>query len=69
MLLMRAHESCLSLRTILSRAMALSIVTRASFDAEKEIEGEKNKNIFELIEKGALITKGELFKYFNQLIG
>ena len=39
------------------------------FDAEKEIEGEKNKNIFELIEKGALITKGELFKYFNQLIG
>ena len=39
------------------------------FDAEKEIEGEKNKNIFELIEKGALITKGELFKYFEQLIG
>ncbi|MDA8531915.1 DUF6495 family protein [Flavobacteriaceae bacterium] len=39
------------------------------FDAEKEIEGEKNKNIFELIEKGAQITKGELFKYFTQLIG
>ena len=39
------------------------------FDAEKEVVGEKNLNIFELIEKGASITKGELFKYFDQLIG
>ena len=39
------------------------------FDAEKEVVGEKNLNIFELIEKGASITKGELFKYFEQLIG
>lgn len=39
------------------------------FDAEKPIEGDKLLNIFELIEKGAVITKGELFKYFNQLIG
>lgn len=39
------------------------------FNAEKEVEGDKNLNIFELIEKGASITKGELFKYFEQLIG
>ena len=39
------------------------------FNAEKDIEGDKNLNIFELIEKGANITKGELFKYFDQLIG
>jgi hypothetical protein len=39
------------------------------FNAEKEIEGDKNLNIFELIEKGASITKGDLFKYFDQLIG
>lgn len=39
------------------------------FNAEKNIEGDKNLNIFELIEKGANITKGELFKYFDQLIG
>jgi cag pathogenicity island protein 24 len=39
------------------------------FNAEKEVEGDKNLNIFELIEKGARITKGELFKYFEQLIG
>ena len=39
------------------------------FDAEKEVIGDKNLNIFELIEKGASITKGELFKYFDQLIG
>lgn len=39
------------------------------FDAEKEIKGDKKSSIFELIEKGAQITKGELFKYFKQLIG
>ena len=39
------------------------------FNAEKEVEGDKNLNIFELIEKGGSITKGELFKYFEQLIG
>ena len=39
------------------------------FNAEKEVDGDKNLNIFELIEKGASITKGELFKYFEQLIG
>ena len=38
------------------------------FNAEKDIEGDKNLNIFELIERGANITKGELFKYFDQLI-
>ena len=39
------------------------------FDAEKQINGDKKLQIFELIEKGAHITKGELFKYFDQLIG
>lgn len=39
------------------------------FDAEKQINGDKKLQIFELIEKGAYITKGELFKYFEQLIG
>ena len=39
------------------------------FDAEKQINGDKKLQIFELIEKGAHITKGELFKYFEQLIG
>ena len=39
------------------------------FDAEKQINGDKKLQIFELIEKGACITKGELFKYFEQLIG
>ena len=39
------------------------------FDAEKKIKGDKKISIFELIEKGAQITKGELFKYFEQLIG
>lgn len=39
------------------------------FDAEKQIKGDKKLQIFELIEKGAQITKGELFKYFEQLIG
>ena len=39
------------------------------FDAEKQINGDKKLQIFELIENGAIITKGELFKYFEQLIG
>lgn len=39
------------------------------FDAEKQIKEDKKIKIFELIEKGAQITKGELFKYFEQLIG
>lgn len=39
------------------------------FDAEKRIKQDKKIQIFELIEKGAHITKGELFKYFEQLIG
>lgn len=39
------------------------------FNAEKSFKGDKLQNIFELIEQGAQITKGELFKYFEQLIG
>lgn len=39
------------------------------FNAEKKFKEDKLKNIFDLIEKGAQITKGKLFKYFEQLIG
>jgi hypothetical protein len=39
------------------------------FNADKSIETDKNKKIFELIKQGSTITKGELFKYFDDLIG
>ena len=39
------------------------------FNAEKSIETDKNIKIFELIKQGSTITKGELFKYFDDLIG
>ena len=39
------------------------------FDAEKPFDQDRLLNIFELIEQGSHITKGELFKYFDQLIG
>lgn len=39
------------------------------FNAEKSIETDKNIKIFELIKQGSTITKGELFKYFEDLIG
>ena len=39
------------------------------FNAEKSIETDKNIKIFELIKQGSTITKGELFKYFGDLIG
>ena len=39
------------------------------FNAEKSIETDKNIKIFELIKQGPTITKGELFKYFEDLIG
>jgi len=39
------------------------------FDSEKPFGDDKLHNIFELIEQGAHITKGELFKYFDKLIG
>jgi len=39
------------------------------FNAEKSIETDKNIKIFELIKQGSTITKGELFNYFEDLIG
>ena len=39
------------------------------FNADKSIETDKNMKIFELIKQGSTITKGELFKYFDDLIG
>tara|TARA_Y100000385_G_scaffold77076_1_gene78105 strand:- start:1422 stop:1892 length:471 start_codon:yes stop_codon:yes gene_type:complete len=39
------------------------------FNADKTIESDKNIKIFELIKQGSIITKGELFKYFDDLIG
>tara|TARA_B110000459_G_scaffold186940_1_gene218882 strand:+ start:545 stop:1015 length:471 start_codon:yes stop_codon:yes gene_type:complete len=39
------------------------------FNANKSIKIDKNKKIFELIKQGSTITKGKLFKYFDDLIG
>ncbi|MBK43450.1 MAG: hypothetical protein CMC83_06225 [Flavobacteriaceae bacterium] len=38
------------------------------FTAEKKIDKDKEQKIFSLIEQGASITKGNLFKYFEELI-
>ena len=39
------------------------------FKSKKEFSEDIKFNVFKLIEQGASITKGELFKYFNKLIG
>ncbi|AJR03867.1 DUF6495 family protein [Siansivirga zeaxanthinifaciens] len=36
--------------------------------AKKEYSDDKNLDKFKMIEKGAVITKGDLFKYFDKLI-
>lgn len=36
--------------------------------ADKDYTEDKNLDKFKMIEQGAVITKGELFKYFNKLI-
>jgi len=38
------------------------------FDAVKNYENERSLDIFRLIKKGAVITKGELYDYFDTLI-
>lgn len=38
------------------------------FTGTKPYHTERNKEIFELIEKGSTISKGEIFEYFNKLI-
>ena len=39
------------------------------FNAKKDYSEDKHQDIFQLIQQGANITKGELFKYFQTLIG
>jgi len=38
------------------------------FTGAKPYAKERNIELFELIEKGSVISKGELFEYFNQLV-
>lgn len=38
------------------------------FTGKKAYTSERNLELFDLIEKGSMITKGEIFEYFNQLI-
>jgi len=38
------------------------------FKGSKSYNSERNTEIFDLIEKGSSISKGEIFQYFNQLI-
>ncbi len=39
------------------------------FQANKEYSEDKNSDIFKLIQQGGVITKGDLFKYFDKIIG
>ena len=39
------------------------------FKGSKPYHLERNQEIFDLIEKGSSISKGEIFEYFSQLIG
>lgn len=39
------------------------------FNAKKDYSEDKHMDIFQIIQKGANITKGELFQYFETLIG
>jgi hypothetical protein len=39
------------------------------FNANKAYSEDKHLDIFKLIQQGAVITKGELFQYFEKLIG
>jgi hypothetical protein len=38
------------------------------FKGTKPYHSERNTEIFDLIEKGSVITKGEIFEFFNTLI-
>ncbi len=38
------------------------------FTSTKTISAERNKDIFALIQQGAVITKGELFEYFDLIV-
>ncbi|WP_299117834.1 DUF6495 family protein [uncultured Winogradskyella sp.] len=39
------------------------------FNAKKDYSDDKHMDIFKMIQQGANITKGELFQYFEKLIG
>lgn len=39
------------------------------FNAKKDYSDDKHMDIFKMIQQGANITKGDLFKYFEKLIG
>ena len=39
------------------------------FNADKTLEADKNLKLFELIVQGSNITKGDLYKYLEDLIG
>lgn len=39
------------------------------FNAKKDYSEDRQLNKFELIQQGSMITKGDLFKYFDNLIG
>ncbi|WOC40084.1 DUF6495 family protein [Polaribacter sp. HL-MS24] len=38
------------------------------FKGSKPYQGERNVELFDLIEKGSSVSKGEIFDYFNQLV-
>jgi len=38
------------------------------FKGTKPYKGERNVELFDLIEKGSNVSKGEIFDYFNQLV-
>jgi hypothetical protein len=38
------------------------------FKGSKPYNGDRNTELFDLIEKGSTISKGEIFDYFNQLV-
>lgn len=38
------------------------------FKGSKKYSSERNKEIFDLIEKGSAISKGDIYEYFSQLI-
>jgi 5-bromo-4-chloroindolyl phosphate hydrolysis protein len=39
------------------------------FNADKTLKADKNTKLFELIVQGSSITKGDLYKYLEDLIG
>jgi hypothetical protein len=38
------------------------------YTSTKAVSEDRNKDIFALIKQGAVITKGQLFEYFNDMV-